>query len=113
MPTEVIWVLVNCGSVEEATKIGDAVLAARQASCFDIFPRTLARYFWPPRSGKTEEARGALLVLETFDDRFDAVAGTVRQHHGEALPFTGALRIERVSDAYRQWMSGELADVAE
>lgn len=110
MPTEVIWVLVNCGGDAEATKIGNAVLAARQASCFDIFPRTLARYFWPPRSGKIEEARGALLVLETFDQRFDAVASIVRESHGDTLPFIGAIRIEHVSDAYREWMSSELAE---
>ncbi|KKS78584.1 MAG: hypothetical protein UV52_C0034G0001, partial [Parcubacteria group bacterium GW2011_GWD1_42_9] len=58
----VIWVLVNCNSLAEAKNIGGACLQARLASCFDIFKRELTQYFWPPRSGKTESARGALLI---------------------------------------------------
>lgn len=105
---EVVWLLVNCNSSAEARKIGDAALAARQASCFDVFPRELTRFFWPAKSGKIEEARGALLVLETFADRVPALKAIVRQHHSDQLPFMGALRIEEVDDAYRAWMGGEL-----
>ncbi len=53
---EVVWLMVNCNSQEEARRIGDAALAVRQASCFDVFPRALTRYFWPPKSGKIAEA---------------------------------------------------------
>lgn len=106
--SDVIWILVNCNSVEEATRIGDAALAAREATCFDVFPRVLSRYFWPPRSGKVEEARGALLVVETFEDRMERVRALVRRHHADTLPFTGSLRVGHVADEYRSWMSGEI-----
>lgn len=107
----IIWILVTCNDVEEATRIGDAVLAERRATCFDVFPRTLARYFWPPKSGKVEEAAGALLVFETFDSSFDAVAALVRTHHADQLPFIGALRIDHVAPAYSDWMDNELRPI--
>lgn len=108
MPRGVLWVLVNCTSLAEATKLGNAALAARHAACFDVVPRQLTRYFWPPKSGKVEEATGALLILETFDEHFDALANLVRARHADRLPFIGAVRIEHVADAYRAWMAGEL-----
>lgn len=104
----VLWVLVTCASVEEATTIGEAVLAARRAVCFDIFPRLLTRYFWPPRKGKVQEGRGALLVLETLDGFFEVVAEQVRALHSDELPFVGALKVECVSAPYLEWAAGEL-----
>lgn len=105
----VLWVLVNCASAAEAQRIGDAALAARQAACFDVFPRALTRYFWPPKSGRVEEAGGALLVLETLPECRDALRAVVRERHSDQLPFIGTLRIEDVDDAYRDWVAGELA----
>ncbi len=106
---EVLWVLVNCPSVLEATRIGDAALAERRASCFDVFPRTLARYFWPPRAGRTEDARGALLVLETLPSHAEPLRALIRREHRDLLPFQGTLRLEDVDAAYVEWMRGELA----
>lgn len=102
------WVLVSCTTLKEARRIGSAVLAARQAACFDIFPRALTRYFWPPRRGKIQTARGALLVLETTKPHLPTIRSLVRQHHSDRLPFIGALRIEEVEPAYEKWLNHEL-----
>lgn len=106
---DVLWILVSCRSAKEAEAIGNAVLARRAATCFSVFPRTLSRFFWPPRRGRTEEARGALLALETVRRLFDDAADIAREHHRDALPFIGALRLENISGAYRSWMAGELS----
>lgn len=106
---EVVWVLVTCNSADEASRIGEAALAARQASCMDVFLRERTKYFWPPKSGVLEEGSGALLVLETFDDRFEALAELVRKAHSDELPFIGSLRVDHVAGAYRDWMDSELA----
>ena len=102
------WVLVNCATQEEARRIGDAALAARQVACFKVFPRALARYFWPPKSGKTQRARGTLLILETTRPHLPSIRDLVRRHHSDTLPFIGALRIEAVEPSYAQWLRGEL-----
>lgn len=103
-----LWVLVNCTTVAEAKKIGRRALMQRRAACFDIFPRIAAAYFWPPRSGKIETARGCLLALETLPKNFRAVSTLVEKLHGDQLPFIGSLKINNVSARYHQWLQGEL-----
>lgn len=103
-----IWVLVNCNSLEEAKNIGDAVLKARLISCYDVFRREVARYFWPPRSGKIEEAKGALLIMETFEDKYQMVKDLATMLHSDKLPFIGFVKIEGVDEKYIDWMRKEL-----
>ena len=63
---KIIWVLVNCNSVKKADYIGKALLKKRLASCYDIFLRLKAAYFWPPKSGRIETSKGAVLAVETL-----------------------------------------------
>lgn len=109
MSSNIIWIVVSCNSVEEATTIGQAVLEARLASCFEIVPRLLARSFWPPRRGTTEDASGALLIFETFEEAFERVERLVCALHSDALPFVGALKIEHVRPDYAAWMREEIS----
>ena len=103
-----IWVLVNCNSNEEGAKIGRAILKRRLASCFDIFPRKLTEYFWPPKSGNIEKAAGCLLIIETLADKYKKVAAEVKSLHSDQLPFIGYIQIHGVSNQYLKWLQGEL-----
>ena len=107
-PMKLLWVLVNCATVAEAKTIGQRALKERLAACFDIFPRRAAAYFWPPRTGKIETARGCLLVLETLPKHFRALATLVKKLHRDQLPFIGSLEIGNVSANYHRWLRGEL-----
>jgi len=104
-----IWVLVNCNSFEEAEKIGDEALKKRLAVCFDVFARSLAKYFWPPKSGEIEKAQGALLILETEEAKYEDIQQVIKSVHSDQLPFTGFVRIEGVREDYKEWLQGELA----
>jgi len=107
MKNQPIWVLVNCNSDEEGEKIGKSVLQKRLASCFDIFPRKLAKYFWPPKSGKIEKAGGCLLVIETLENKYKEVAKVVKSLHSNQLPFIGYIEILGVNDKYLKWIEDE------
>ncbi len=99
---------MNCNSIKEAEKIGKAILNKRLVSCFDIIPRHAAFYFWPPKSGKIETSKGAILVLETFKEKYNFIAKEVKENHGDKLPFIGFIEIKGVSDDYINWMKGEI-----
>lgn len=103
-----IWVLVNCNSIKEAHEIGDKVLDKRLGSCFDIFERNLTTYFWPPKSGKKETATGALLVIETVENKYNKIQSYVKSIHGDELPFIGYIEIKGTEEAYSNWIEGEL-----
>ena len=105
---QVIWVLVNCNSVKEAEKIGQKVLKMRYCSCFDIIPRYLACYFWPPKSGKIETTKGTILTLETFGEKYNLIKKEVKKLHSDKLPFIGFIEIKGLDEKYIKWMRGEL-----
>lgn len=105
---QTIWVLVNCNSTKEAEKIGRKILKMRYCSCFDIIPRYLAVYFWPPRSGKIEKAKGAILILETFREKYNLKKKEVKKLHTDKLPFIGFLEIKGLDREYVKWVRGEL-----
>lgn len=105
---KIIWVLVNCNSVKEAKNIGRESLRKRLASCFDIFPRLAAYYFWPPKSGTIETSKGCLLVIETLPEYFKQMETLVEKKHSDKLPFIGSIEINNISREYIRWLRGEL-----
>ena len=105
---KIIWVLANCNTIKEADSIGKALLKKRLASCYDIFPRLKAAYFWPPKSGRIETSKGAVLVVETLPSQFKQIDKTVRKLHKDKLPFVGSIEINNVSEKYYQWLKNEI-----
>lgn len=106
--SQVIWILVNCNSKKETESIGRIMLKKRLASCFEIVPRHLAAYFWPPKSGKIETSKGATLVLETFKEKYSSVTKEVKKIHSDKLPFIGFIEIKGIAKEYIDWVKGEL-----
>jgi uncharacterized protein involved in tolerance to divalent cations len=105
---KIIWVLVNCNTVKEAKAIGLKALKQRLSSCYDIFPRLITQYYWPPKSGKIDSAKGCLLVLETFPKYFKKLETLIKKNHSDKLPFIGSVDINSVSPQFTKWMKGEL-----
>lgn len=105
---KIIWVLVNCNTVKEAKTIGWAVLKKRFCSCYDVISRLQTSYFWPPKSGKIESAKGCTLILETLPAYFKRIDKLVKKLHSDKLPFIGSVEINNVSPAYKKWLKNEL-----
>ncbi len=105
---KILWVLVNCNTAKEANIIGKKALSKRLASCFDIFPRLATYYFWPPKTGKIETAKGCLLVIETLQEHFKEVDRLVRKTHSDKLPFIGSIEVGNIHTDYMRWLRGEL-----
>jgi len=105
---KVIWVLVNCNSIKESKFIGEKILNKRLASCFDIIPRYLASYFWPPKSGKIESSKGATLILETFNNKYINITKRIKKIHSDKIPFIGFVEIKGIDKNYIKWMKGEI-----
>ncbi len=106
--TQIIWILVTCNSLKEAKLIGREILKKRICSCFGIFPRHFASYYWPPKSGKIETSKGATLILETSKNKYNSSVKEVKKLHSDKLPFIGFIEIKGISRDYINWMKGEL-----
>jgi len=106
--TQIIWILVNCNSLKEAKLIGREILKKRLTSCFDIIHRQLSFYYWPPKSGKIETSKGAILILETFKNKYNPAVKEIKKLHSDKLPFIGFIEIKGTSKDFINWMREEL-----
>lgn len=106
---KIIWLIANCNSQAEATKIGQAVLKKRWAACYDIIPRTAAGYFWPPQKGKMTKGRGTTLLLSTLPRHLARISVLVKKLHSDKIPFIGAMTIDHVTPEYYHWLTAELS----
>lgn len=102
---KIAWLLVNCNSIREADRIGKELLRQRYIACYDIIARQKAAYFWPPKSGKIEKAKGAMVILVTMPKQTSGARKMIAQLHGDTLPSINGLSVE-VSTTYGQWVKG-------
>jgi periplasmic divalent cation tolerance protein len=107
-PDTPIEVRTNCESVNDARKIGRAVLEARAAACFNIIPYITSMYFWPPKTDAFEEDNEVTLILKTIVRKYDEVEEIILKHHPYITPFIAALPYTNMSKKYKEWLVGEL-----
>ena len=103
-----IWALVNCNNSKEAKNIGKAMLEQRLGVCFDIIPRELTTYFWPPQSGKLEEAKGSLLIIETLEEKYPSIKKEIEKLETERSNLERLATIQGTDQKYQDWIREEL-----
>jgi len=104
--TEKIIVFSNCGSEEEARRVGRGLVEARVAVCVNILPGVQSIYPW---QGAIEEASEWMLVIKSTRAVFDRLCIELRRLHSYELPEVLAVPVITGSEDYLQWMDRELA----
>lgn len=99
-----ILILCTCGSVEEGAKITQALLKKRLAACVNMLP-VRSRYLW---KGKIESSDEQLLLVKTVSSSFEAVRECIASIHSYEVPEIIAVKIQRGSKSYLEWISGEV-----
>src|SRR5437899_1564924 len=95
------FVLVTCGSMAEARKIGRIIVEKKLAACANIIPRIESIYRW---KGKVERAREVLMVIKTSATRVPDLEREVKRAHSYDLPEFIVLPIVAGSKEYLQWI---------
>jgi periplasmic divalent cation tolerance protein len=96
-------VLVTCGSIAEARRIGRSVVERKLAACANIVPSVEAIYWW---KGKIESAREVLMILKTSTARLPELEREVKRLHSYGIPEFIAVPIAAGSKEYLQWIGG-------
>ena len=101
--TEKIVVLVTCGSVEEARKIGRALVEERLAACANVSQAPVESiYRW---KGRVDTATEFLMIIKSSRERFSALEERIRKLHSYEIPEIIALPIEKGSRDYLAWLT--------
>jgi periplasmic divalent cation tolerance protein len=94
-------VLVTCGSIGEARKIGRSVVEKKLAACANIVPGLESIYRW---KGKVERAREVLVLMKTTATRLAKLEREVKRVHSYEVPEFIALPLTAGSRDYLTWI---------
>jgi periplasmic divalent cation tolerance protein len=94
-------VLVTCGSLGEARRIGKAVVEKRLAACANLLAGVESIYRW---KGKVERAREILVVMKTSEARLQELEKEVNRLHSYEVPEFIVLPIAAGSREYLAWI---------
>lgn len=99
-----VLIYTTFSSLEDAKRVGEALVAARLAACVNIFPGMLAIFEW---EGARETAQEAVMIIKTRAALTDAVMAEVKRLHPYDVPALLVLPTEGSSAEYCAWIVSE------
>jgi periplasmic divalent cation tolerance protein len=97
---------IACPSLEEARRIGRALIEHRLAACVHLIPHE-AIYRW---NGAIETAAEITLLAKTTQSAFPRLCAQVLQAHSHQLPAITATPITHGHAPFLEWIEQECAD---
>ena len=94
-------VFVTTPNSDEAARIAEALVSERLAACVNIVAAVESIYRW---EGKVTRDSETLMIIKTTDERYAELELRVRQLHSYSTPEVVAIRIERGSEQYLNWL---------
>lgn len=104
---DMVFIYMTVGSVDEARRIGRALVEERLAACVNILPAMTSIYQW---EGKVEEAAEVVVIAKTRAELFEPLAARVRALHSYDVPCIIELPLGRGNPAYLEWLVAETAE---
>jgi len=99
-----VLVYTTFARLEDAKRVGEALVAARLAACVNIFPGMISIFEW---KGAREEANEIAMLIKTSRLLVEAVLKETKRLHPYELPALLVLPTEGGSDEYCAWISGQ------
>ena len=96
-----IWVYMTAGSMEEARKVGAALIEDKLAACVNAIDGMKSMYWW---DGEVQEDAEVVLIAKTTRDLLDELTARVKQVHSYDVPCIVALPIEGGNRDFIDWI---------
>jgi periplasmic divalent cation tolerance protein len=104
MSTDILFVYIPCGSMDEAKKIGRTLVEERLAACANIFNGHHSIFRW---EGKIEEQEEVLLIAKSRATLFERLSSRVQSLHASKTSCIAAIPVQHVNAAYASWILDE------
>ena len=102
--TTMIIAYLTCADNAEAQKIGDALLDAKLVACARRMPVSSANWW----QGEREQGNEIMLMMETIEEKFDAIETIVNKLHSYETPALTAVSVVRTTPGVEQWLKDTL-----
>jgi len=99
-------VLTTTPTAEEAAALARKIIEAKLAACVQVLPRMKSFYVW---ENAVQEDAEHLLLIKTADEKFGELRDFIQTNHRYSVPEIVALRAEKVSENYLEWLTSALA----
>lgn len=96
-----IVILTTSPTIEEAEVLARKIIEAKLAACVQVVPQVTSFYFWETEVIKDSEQ---LLLIKTLPEKFDRLKDFIQKNHSYDVPEIVALRAEKISESYLNWM---------
>ena len=90
--------------LDDAKRVGDALVAGRLAACVNIVPGVQSIYAW---QGTVQQDQECLLYIKTRAERYAALEEALRRHHPYELPEIVAVPVDSGLPGYLHWVVQE------
>lgn len=94
-------VLTTESTLEEANKLGRALVEERLVACATLMPVVQSIYHW---NDQIQSAPETMVMLKTTADKLDALEARLRQLHTYRVPEFLVLPVEYGSKSYLEWL---------
>jgi periplasmic divalent cation tolerance protein len=91
-------------SLDDAKRVGEALVAARLAACVNMFPGMISIFEW---KGAREQANELAMIIKTRASLTEQVLKETKRLHPYELPALLVLPIEGGSDEYCGWIASQ------
>lgn len=93
------------GNLDDARKIGRALVEERLAACVNIVPKINSIYWW---KGEVEDEEEALLIAKTTEDNVDKVMKRLRELHPYEVPAILVIPLSSVLKEFADYVKSEV-----
>jgi periplasmic divalent cation tolerance protein len=102
-----VLVYTTFAKLDDAKRVGDALVSGRLAACVNIFPGMISIFEW---KGAREEASEAAMIIKTRRALTERVLAETRRLHPYELPALLVLPAEGGSADYCAWIVGQTTE---
>ena len=91
-------------SMDDAKRVGDALVGARLAACVNMFPGMVSIFEW---QGAREQANEVAMIIKTRASLTEQVLKETKRLHPYELPALLVLATEGGSEEYCGWIASQ------
>ena len=103
--TDIQFMYITVGSMEEAGLIGRELLKARLAACVNIIENMNSMYWW---QGKIQEDREVVLIAKTIESKVGNLIEKVKEIHSYDCPCIVSLGVQHGNGDFLAWIREEV-----
>lgn len=96
-----IVVFITTDSRKDAERIAQILVERKLAACVQIVPEIVSIYRWQDAIQQDSEV---LMFVKTLESKFDELEKVVRENHPYDVPEIVAIKANRVSTPYFNWL---------